>query len=107
MGEKHIRRINTMIATNDRVWTGGGDNIINVWSGEDGSLLRSLHTGHGHVFALISVGDAVWSAGREPDASIKRWNTSSMELIDTVEPMPHTDAICAMVLAGKMVWTSS
>jgi WD40 repeat protein len=70
------------------VYSGSADSTIRVWSGDDGTHIRTL-SGHGGIVRSLAVGsnDKFYSGSR--DKTVRVWSTRDGAHIQTLEG--HTE----------------
>lgn len=64
---------------NDKIWSGGEDKTIKVWSLLDMSLIQTMKGHKGPVYSMIQMDLHVWTGST--DSNIFVWDVASYELL--------------------------
>jgi WD40 repeat protein len=98
----HTRRVRSIaVGLDGKIYSGSEDTTVKVWSGEDGTLLRTLVGHTSVVYALaVGLGGKVYSGSG--DHTIRVWSGDDGSHLRTL--LGHTDAVRALAvgLDGKI-----
>eukprot|EP00760_Papus_ankaliazontas_P028413 PhM_4_TR3692/c0_g1_i1/m.47546 len=101
---KHIGAVNTIIAAENNIFTGGDDFQILQWDASTMTVTSQLSGSGNHIKALTMCSGYLFSVG--DDNIIRRWDLSTCT--ECAEPFPimaHKDGIRAMVASSGFVYT--